>query len=163
MDINLFISQLGMSVLTPSVITLFAGISVDLSNDLNLPMDEFDCYVEQPDDGICFVFTDEAMFLGKDKQVLGSGPLYFSGIFLYAEGKDNYSQFRGVIPFGISFTDKHEELVSLMGVPTWQRMRNDGSVAADRWDNVAANQIHISYSANDGQVVLVSLQKPNFA
>ncbi|MBC3909708.1 hypothetical protein [Undibacterium umbellatum] len=163
MNLNLFISHLGKDVSTSSLALQFSSIGIDLTNELVLPEGEFDCYIERPIDGICFVFTDDAMFLGKKTQALGSGPLYFSGIFLYAEGRDSYSQFRSDIPFGLSFTMKHEDMISKLGVPTWQRFREDGTLAADRWDNKAEVQIHISYSINDGRLVLVSLQKPNLS
>lgn len=158
MNLNEIISNLGKPASTLQSSFLSSGI--DIAAELKLPSSEFRTYLERPSFGYSLVFTDEAVFLGKKKQPVGVGPLYFSGIFLYSEGKDGYSQFQGEIPFGIEFSKKHDELVSLLGAPNWQRLRDDGTIAAERWDEKGVFRIHITYSTN-GKIVIISLQKPD--
>lgn len=109
---------------------------------LKLPGGEYSAYIERPGEGFSLIFTDEAMFLGKAGQTIGSGPLYFTGIFLYAEGKDNYSQYKGDLPLQIHFEKTRDDFVKNFGEPDWQRKRPDGSIAADRWTNI----IRIAYT-----------------
>ncbi|GLR13039.1 hypothetical protein GCM10007907_18290 [Chitinimonas prasina] len=83
--------------------------------------------------------------------------LYLSGVFLYAEGKDGYSQFKGNLPMGLSFSIDIKDIGKKLGSPSWVRKREDGSIAAERWDNAADYRIHFSYSKSTSRPVLVSL------
>lgn len=140
---------------------IFLSNGIHIATELQLFADEFRAYLEKPKEGFCLVFTDEAVFLGKKMQPLGTELLYFSGIFLYSEGKDGYSQYQGEIPFKIEFSKSHDELASLLGPPNWQRLRDNGTIAADHWYEKADFRIHITYSA-ENSAVLISLQKPDF-
>lgn len=136
---------------------LVAG--VDLSEGLDLPEGEYRTYVERPENGFSLVFTDEAMFLGKASQAVGLGELFMSGVFLYAEGKDGYSQYKGSLPLNLSFDVTSEILSKNFGDSSWNRTRPDGSIAADRWDNVADYRIHITYSKSSKKAMIISLNQ----
>lgn len=134
-------------------------IDVDLSSELVLSEGEYRAYIERPSEGYSLVFTDEAIFLGKENQAIGNGELYLSGVFLYAKDKDGYSQFNQALPMSLSFSAKKADLHEKLGMPSWDRKRIDGSVAAERWDEVADYRIHITYSKISEEPVLISLNK----
>ena len=161
MDVNLIIPHLGESISAPALAGVLTNYGIDVKQEVNLPDGEYRDYVERPAEGFSLVFTDEAIFFGRGEQQIGAGPMYFSGIFLYMEGKDGYSQYQGPIPFGLDFTQGHDELVALLGTPSWQRLRDDGTIAADRWDEKAEFRIHVTYSLKNGKPLLISLQRPD--
>ena len=101
------------------------------------------------------------MFLGKKEQPIGQGTLYWTGIFLYSEGEDGYSEFSETMPFGINFEIDREQLISMIGTPSWSRRRPDGSIAADRWDELAAFRIHVTYSKATLKPTIISLDIPD--
>ncbi|UUZ52818.1 hypothetical protein LP419_27055 [Massilia sp. H-1] len=63
-------------------------------------------YLERQAEGIAFTLTDEAMFLNKEDQTIGDGPLYLSGVFFYAEGVDGYTGYKDALPGRIGFFDE---------------------------------------------------------
>lgn len=161
MDLDKIIPHFGEPVSLSALGKMLEGMGINVEQELRLQEGEYREYIGRPMEGYSLVFTDEAMHLGKSKQALGTGPLYFSGVFLYAQGKDGYSQFCGKIPLGIDFSMDHDALVALLGPPSWQRKRDDETVAADRWDDKPAFRIHVTYSKKGGKPVLISLQRPD--
>lgn len=161
MELDAMIRHFGEPVSMPGLVAYFAGIGVDLNDELVLPEGEFDAYVERPQEGYCAVFTDETMFLGLGNQSLGEGPLYLSGVFLYAGGKDGYDKYTGQLPFGMTFLRVRDEILTTLGPPSWQNQRDDGTVLAERWDNKAEFRIHITYSRTTGMPSVISLSRPN--
>src|SRR5690606_14543460 len=104
---------------------------------LSLEDDDFDAYVEKRELGLCLLFTDEAKFLGLANQPIGQGKLYFSTVFFYSEGKDNYNQYKSDLPFGLSFNDTRQDVLMKLGQQSWQRLAKDGKrVISDRWDDL---------------------------
>lgn len=144
--LNDLISFLGKTSKDELLIQYFSSINIDISDKLSLPDGEYRTYIDKPELGISLAFTDEAMFLDKDNQPIGFGLLYFSDIFLYSEGKDGYSQFKGILPADISFNSVYDELFSSFGAPSWSRKRVDGSLAAVRWDSLDKFRLHITFS-----------------
>ncbi len=133
--------------------------SIDLSNGLILPEGEYRAYIERPTEGYSLAFTDEAVFSGIPNQPIGKGALYLSGVFLYTEGKDGYSQFVGKLPMGLSFFMSRKDIQKKLGSSSWDRKHSDASIAAERWDNVADYRIHITYSRSTSKPALISLSK----
>lgn len=160
MNIEGLLSILGQPISNNNVIREFESIGVNALHNVHLGSDSYRAYLEKQNDGISFVFTDEAQYLNKENQAIGKGPLYFTGVFLYAEGKDGYSQFNGVIPKGIVFSDTREKLVEKLGPPSWGRKRADESIAAERWD-FQEYRIHITYSKEHGLPIVISISKPD--
>lgn len=160
MQVEKFISVLGYPYNDSKVVDVFADIGVNVLSDAVLADGDYNAYIEIPENGVSFVFTDEAIFLNKQKQTVGDGLLYFVGIFLYVEGKDGYSQFTGVIPKEIEFTHTQNELVTKLGVSSFERERADGSVAARRWD-FPEYRIHITFSKKNDTPVVISISQPN--
>ncbi len=159
MNLEKFIRLIGKSASDEELTNAVSIVDVNLKKELQLPDGEYRAYIECPKSGFSLVFTDKAVFLGKTQQSIGIGDLYFSGIFLYAEGKDGYSKFQGDLPNGLSFDSTNEELVRKLGTPSWERSRPDGSKAADRWDDLADYRIHITYSKESGKPVVISLNR----
>lgn len=147
-----------------SLIDYMSKNNISLSSELSLNDDEYRAYIERPDDGFCLIFTDETYFLGKGNQEIGSGEIFFSGVFFYAEGKDGYSQYKKNLPYNISFNDTREDVVRNLGEQSWQRLAKDGKrIIADRWDNLpnVPYQLHITYDKDSGRVRIVSASMPD--
>ncbi|HEY9199450.1 MAG TPA: hypothetical protein VIR60_08790 [Gammaproteobacteria bacterium] len=152
---------MGLCIGEPALRVGLLREQVDISKCPPLPEGEYRTYLEMPDQGVSLVFTDEAMFLGKGQQAIGSGPLFFSGLFLYSQGKDGYDQFRGQLPEGLEFADSRATVLAKLGEPSWQRKKSDGSVAAERWER-SGKRLHITYT-NDARIEIISVQVPDAA
>jgi hypothetical protein len=159
MEIGKLLKHLGQSITSQKLLNDLLEIGINPSQELILPDGEYRAYIERSNEGLSFVFTDEAIFLGKADQAIGKGDLYFSGVFLYAEGKDGYKQFVGNMPMNLSFENTRDEIVKYLGKPSWNRKRSDGSTVADRWDNSVGcdYRIHITYLKSSKKPVLISL------
>lgn len=160
MNLNDVLNCLGTPINDPKTASVLRSIGVKDVESIQVPEGEYSEYFVSKADGFSLIFTDEAMFLGKAHQLIGVGPLYFAGIFLYAGDSDGYSRSRGELPFGIRFDLKREDLVNLLGQPTWHQKNNSGGVRADRWDDKACYRIHITY-ATDTKPEVISLHIPN--
>ncbi|WP_447927010.1 hypothetical protein [Vreelandella sp. EE27] len=159
MEIENLLGCLGDAVSSRQLNSILQKEGIDLSSDLILPDSEYRTYIERPAKGYSLVFTDEAVFLGITNQPIGKSALYLSGVFLYGEGKDGYTQFNGKLPIGLSFSANQEDIKTMLGNPSWNRKRSDGSVAAERWDNIADYRVHITYTKPTSKPVLISLSK----
>jgi len=159
-DLRVILPRLGESIHVPALVDAFMEIGIDLTSELRLPEGEYSAYVERRGEGLCFVFTDEGMFLGKGEQPFGQGPLYFTGIFAFAEGREGDAQYPGDLPFGINFSHGRSDLAALIGEPSRQRTRDDGTTAAERWDDKPDFRIHITYCQASGKPALISLERP---
>ncbi len=157
------LALLGRAVSDKELTGCFSKNSINVSKEIKLESGDYSTYLERKNDGYSLVFTDEGMFLNKPKQPFGEGPLYFSGVFFYAEGKNEYSQYKEDIPYKVEFSDTREELLKKLGEPSWQRKRNDGVIAADRWDNLDASRkrIHITYYKDKPFPSVISIGIPD--
>ncbi|WP_199611768.1 hypothetical protein [Flocculibacter collagenilyticus] len=112
--IDKLITALGKSYSDPLLSDALSVLEVDISNELILPDNEYRVYVERPDYGLALTFTDGRVFTGAK----ASNELYFSGLFIYSSGVDDYSQFEGNLPANIDFLHSHRDLVKKFGEPT---------------------------------------------
>lgn len=151
---------LGLSILNPICAAGLKDVGVD-TQSIKIPVDEFRTYVERPSEGISLVFTDEAFFLGKSDMPIGTGEVFFSGLFLYSEGKDGYSQYSALLPFGLRFEQSANFVRARLGVPEWSR-ESEGRLVADRWTVEGGRRLHLTYS-RAGSIGLVSYQVPDRA
>lgn len=115
---------------------------------------EVDLYIERRKEGYSLIFTDEADFLGKSDQPIGVGSRYLTGIFLYAEGKDDYSQYKGDLPCGLSFHQTEKIVKELLGQPNWAREK-DGRIVSEAWDQDCI-RLHLTYS-KEGSISLINI------
>jgi hypothetical protein len=162
MEVSSLFPMLGHCISSLSVRAAFQVLGINLVSEISLPEDEYRTYIERRTDGTSFVFTDEAMFLGLSSQSIGSGPLFFSNIFFYAWGTDGYTEYPYSLPYGIFFSDKQSDLKSKLGVPEWDRTRDDGSIIAERWTMANKFKLHVTYSKT-GTIKIVSYGIPDRA
>ncbi|XAW88180.1 hypothetical protein ABDK09_01990 [Vibrio sp. CDRSL-10 TSBA] len=155
--LNELMSFLGKTSKDEPLIRYFSSISVDISDKLSLPDGEYRVYIDKPELGISIAFTDEAIYLDKENQPIGMGLLYFSDIFLYSEGKDGHSQFKGILPVDISFNSDYNDISSSLGSPSWSRNRSDGSLAAARWDSLDKFRLHITFSKDTKMPTVINI------
>lgn len=161
MELKVVLELLGMPIINKELLNSFSNFGINLLHELNLPDGEYRAYIERHNKGISFIFTDESMYLNFDEQSIGEGTLYFSGIFLYADGEDGYREFKGNMPMVLSFIKTRDEIVKYIGESSWKRKRQDGSIAADRWDNIEQLKfkIHITYSKTTNCPAVILLYK----
>ena len=150
---------LGHVVTSEAVRIAFSAVGVDVAREAVLPRDDYRTYIERSPDGLAFVFTDEAWFLGIGERPIGLGPVYFSGIFYYAQDKDGYSQYRFRLPHGLRFSDGSGQAKTVLGDPEWSRRGEDDRLISERW-TVGTRKIHLTYG-NDGEIELVSYSVPD--
>jgi len=164
------LSYLGLPGSNQELIEYMGALKVDLANEMYLEKDEYGnydgyrVYIERPRDGYCLVFSDEAEFLGKRDQPIGAGELYFSTVFFYSEGKDDYSEYESDLPFGLMFQDTRDNVIRKLGVPSWQRLAQDGErVISDRWDELpdVPYRLHVTYYKDTGKISIISATIPD--
>ncbi|ASK56567.1 hypothetical protein CEQ48_18140 [Vibrio tarriae] len=142
----------------------FDILNLSLPKDLALNDDEYRAYVEYPEFGLCIIFTDESYFAGKASLPIGSGKLFYSGLFFHSEGKDGYSEYKGKLPFGLLFTDTRQDVVNKLGQQSWQRLARDKQrVISDRWDDLpdVPYRLHITYNKDTGRISIISVNIPD--
>lgn len=75
-----------------------------------------DLYIENHNHGFCFLLkTANSLFEANQLLPIIDGDWYFSRIFLYAKGKDDYDEYIGEIPYGISFKDTVQNIIKKIG------------------------------------------------
>ncbi|WP_436307258.1 MULTISPECIES: hypothetical protein [unclassified Variovorax] len=158
MNVASLMPNFGSTLNSVPLLEALRELSIEPSEEGSLPDGDYIAYVERPSAGVSFVFTDEAMLLGKGEQAIGTGALFFTGIFFYAEGVDGYSQYGHELPGGLDFSDRPSSLRRRLGEPEWSRWL-DGSVLTDRWQ-LDGRKLHVSYS-DDGQTRVVTYFVPN--
>ena len=152
---------LGLPVTDPRLAGGLGAMGVDLAR-LALPEDDFRTYIEYQSAGIALVLTDEAYFLGRRDTPIGQGDLYLSGMFLYAEGVEGYSQYSYPLPFQLEFSNTREKVAALLGPSEWQRKRDDGTLWGERWLVDSGRRLHLTYK-HGGQIAIVSYHVPDRA
>jgi hypothetical protein len=159
MDLSSIISIMGKPISDANVKNVLSSIFVDVDKDVDSMSDDFRVYVERPEEGFSLIFTDEAHFLNIPNQSIGVGERYFTGMFLYSEGKDGYAEFKSPLPKNLSFANSRDEALQKLGSPSWSRSRPDGSIVADRWD-MSDHRMNLTYSKNN-QITILSLTIPD--
>ena len=158
LEINMIMSLLGHPVTDHELAVWLNSIGVD-SGGVVLESGKFTLHIEMMKEGFSLTFTDEAMYFGKQDQPVGDGPLYFTGVFFYSDGKDGYREYKGVLPMGLDFSNTHQEVLDCLGVPSYQRTRSDGSVISERWDHPDYS-LSVTYAKGSDDVTLISLFRP---
>jgi hypothetical protein len=58
--------------------------------------------------------------------------------------------------FSIEFRNSRADVVKRVGTPEWERLRADGSIAAQRWPfGYVERYLHITYSSEDKPCVIL--------
>ena len=160
MEFNSLVSFLGCDTSNNEIVSSMLSNGIDLLEEAFLDDGQYRAYVERANDGFALVFTDEAYFFGNKNDPIGRGKLFYSGFFLYKQGKDNYSEYKYTLPFGILFSDKREDVIKKLGSESWSRLaRGDERVIADRWDDLSDfnYRLHITYDKITGEISILSI------
>lgn len=139
------LKYLGYSIKDNELVSFMLSHEIDIYSESRLASGSYRTYIKRERSGFCLMFTDEAMFKSLQGKNIGVGPLFFTGIFFYAEGKDGYSEYKESLPDNIKFSDSRSELQNKLCISMWERERDDGSIIAERWD-FAAYSIHATYA-----------------
>ena len=151
------LAVLGRNVRDRELLAVLADSNVHLDQDLVLVAETAQAYLEKKGEGFSLAFHDDTFEDGVSTAP-ARDQLIFHAVFLYAEGKDGYSQYRGAIPGGIRF-DNTRAAIEVLGAPSWHRKRDDGSVIAERWD-LPEHHIHVTYSRGAEMPTVISLGTP---
>lgn len=156
-EVKKIISFLGRDYNDYELVEYLEENNIFLNSELLLIEGTFNSYVERHEDGYCLIFTTEARFLSKEDWYIGRGRMFLIGIFLYSEGRENYSEYKGEIPFGVHFSQERDNILKKMGEPNWQRLSLDEKqVKADRW-HIDFYRMHITYSRETQKPVVISI------
>jgi hypothetical protein len=158
------LSLFGYPVSDKKLLEFMSANKISINDELSLGDDEYRGYIERPDDGFSLVFTDEAYFLGRGNFPIGKGELFYSGMFFYSEGKDDYKEYKSDLPFSLSFNDTRTDVLNKLGEQSWQRLATDGRrVISDRWDSLpnVPYRLHVTYDNNTGKISIVSASIPD--
>jgi len=149
-DIQHFLPLLGTPTSDPATIDGFAAHGIDLPREMVPFSGSFRAYVERKSEGVAFSFRND---LRDDRAYV------LDGVFSYSEGKDGYTEYRGALPSGISFSNSRDDILRLMGPPKWHRNRADGSLISEKW-NVGPYFMHVTWSSKTSRptVILFGLQ-----
>jgi hypothetical protein len=100
----------------------------------DFPADEYDVYFNDKTRGFSLMFEDAATV----KHPLAAGkkartPLLV-GCYFYTQGKDDYQQFKGALPHGVSWSDTPDTLLAKLG-PAKNNIvsKKTGALTAHRW------------------------------
>lgn len=150
------------------VISFLSGFSIDVKRALEVEdgfdgdgiyKDDGDLYLENLSEGFCFLLkTENSLFESKKNLPLSEGDYYFTTIFLYADEKDGYSEYKGDLPYGFRFSDTNDVISKKIGVSA-----DFVNEHIERWDNL--NGIRLSLSAmvdNKPKIVIVGKTPSNF-
>ena len=164
LDTTPLLSFMGLSSTDKNLVDSMSQNQIYLEQELSLGIDEYRAYIEKPEDGFALIFTDESYFLGKGDSVIGEGDLFYSGIFFHSEGKDDYSEYKAVLPFELSFSDTRVDVLNKLGEQSWQRLAKDGiRVISDRWDSLpdVPYRLHVTYDKDTGKISIISASIPD--
>lgn len=141
---------------------------VESKNDIVLPiydedgelLDEYDVYINKYDEGLSFIFTDEAFYLNKSDKPITGEKIYLTTIFFYNDGVEGFSKYNKNLPFNITFSMNRNELANILGEPIFTKTDDDGVVRSQKWQikNMPFT-LYASYT-NTGEIRYVSLSIP---
>ena len=112
----------------------------------------YNAYASSKKDGISLLFQDEAMFK-KEKKSIGKSPLILIGAFYYAQGHEDFSQYAGPLPDGLTFSSTRDEITKRLGASEWKREK-DGVVLRERWPR-GDQRLFITFNLPKGDILVV--------
>lgn len=86
-----------------------------LPSKVNVPHDEVDIYLNRENQGISFLFRDERYLAEQNGVDFPSDAPVLAAIFLYGQGDDEFSEYRGALPGGLSLSDGQEQARAKLG------------------------------------------------
>lgn len=98
------------------------------------PSDEFDLYHIDKERGFCLMFEDAAKVNHPSAQGKKPRTPLLVGCYFYTQGKDDYEQFAGPLPYGVTWTDTPDSLTARLG-PAKNVIvsKKTGALTAHRW------------------------------
>jgi hypothetical protein len=98
------------------------------------PSDEYSVYHIDKKRGFCLMFEDATLV--KHPAAQGKKPRtpLLIGCYFYTQGKDDYEQFAGTLPYDVAWTDTPESLTARLGPPKNVIVsKKTGALTAHRW------------------------------
>lgn len=162
MDVEKLLGYFGHSVNDDKLSRVLLEYNIDLIDEFKSATETGRAYLSRQQTGFSLVFTDEALFLNKGEQPFGKGTCYFTGIFLYSEGKDGFSQYCGELPNKLKFSDTRDTFLEKLGSPSWQRKspKDNTRIVADRWD-LPEYRVYVTYYKENNLPQIISFGIPD--
>ena len=105
--------------------------------------------------GVDFTFEDERM-LELPLREYEEGALVLVNVRFYAEGVEEYRQFRGEMPYGLEFDMGLKEATALIGK---KPAKEDSDLAIERWD-FKGHCLFLEFNEKGTKIRTVALQTP---
>lgn len=110
-----FEDVVGKQANADSVVQCLAAFG--FADRVNIPRNETDVYLNREDQGISFLFKDERYIAEQNGVDFPSDAPVLTAIFLYGPGDDEFSEYKGALPGGLSFSDSQAQARAKLGPP----------------------------------------------
>lgn len=82
---------------------------------VNIPRDEVDVYLNREAQGISLLFKDERFVAQQNEIRFPSDAPVLTAVFLYGAGDDEFAEYKGALPGGLSFSDGQDQARAKLG------------------------------------------------
>lgn len=149
----LLTAAIGKDINSPEVAALFAD--QDILETINIDEDDYETFVTRPMLGYSLIIVNQPFIKNPKYKEKPSGILVLTGCHFYSEGYEDFAQFKGELPFGITFEDSRELVISKLSDSVWQ-YEIDGRVKRERWEFAETDkQFNVTYSNDQTSVKVV--------
>lgn len=74
----------------------------------------------------------------------------------YVEASEQYRQYKGILPFSLASPISRQQLRRLWDDAMWTSRGDDGTILAERWDELDGLDVHVSYQSNDQRIAVLA-------
>ncbi|WP_157671080.1 hypothetical protein [Chitinibacter sp. GC72] len=149
MKTDLLLAPLGKQADTPIVLEILKTLGFD--DQVKIKSGESDAYLNNYENGISIVFKSEEYIQGKYGLDLPSDAPILTAIFLYGGGNDEFSQYSGVLPNDLNFSDGQKMAREKMG----NSDEFDEEYNSESWSLPNNVRLFIDYSDDRNSIVLI--------
>ena len=146
MDSKDFLACLRKTENSPEVVHILSGMGV--KKKLKVPKGDTEARVDLEKQGLTMIFLPKGP---KDSELVLVAVQFFS------EEEEDYSTYKGDLPYKINFTDDQAEVRKKLGSPS----RTKDFLARDFWD-IDKLVLTVEFGGRDGRITMVSFHAPEY-
>ena len=111
-----FVAAIGKQADSDIVVELLKECGI--SNRVHIKTGETDVYLNNEKEGVSLLFESERYIHAKHGVNLLTDAPVLTAIFLYGQGDDEFSEYQGDLPGGLSFADNQKTAIEKLGQST---------------------------------------------
>jgi hypothetical protein len=151
--LTLLTAAIGKAVESPEVKALFANQKI--AEQLSVGNDNYETYIERPLLGYSFNIIEREFIENQLYSESRNKTLILRGCHFHSEGHENYSEYKGLPPYGINFEDSRETAIKKLGDSAWQ-YKKDRMVRRERWELAETDrQLNLTYSNDQSSIKVI--------